>query len=64
MRRSEFGRNEIILATLLRLAAVAALLAAISPIRLVAQQAGQKTFPTAQAASQAKSACTLMRSRS
>src|ERR1700691_2136700 len=53
MRRSEFGRNEIILATLLRLAAVAALLEAISPIRLVAQQAGQKTFPTAQAASQA-----------
>jgi Protein of unknown function (DUF2950) len=53
MRRSEFGRNEIIWANLLRIAGVAVLLAGILPVRSSAQQAGQKTYPTAQAASQA-----------
>ena len=52
MRRSEFGRNEIIWANLLRIAVVAVLLAGILPVRSSAQQAGQKTYPTAQAASQ------------
>jgi hypothetical protein len=53
MQRSEFGMNGIIWANLLKVAGVAALLAGIFSIRSVAQQAGQKTFPTAQAASQA-----------
>ena len=53
MRRSEFGMNGIIWTNLLKVAAVAVLLAGIFPIRSVAQQAGQKTFPTAQAAGQA-----------
>jgi Protein of unknown function (DUF2950) len=53
MQRSEFGMNGIIWANLLKVAGVAALLAGIFPMRSVAQQAGQKTFPTAQAASQA-----------
>lgn len=53
MRRSTFDMNGIICANLLKVAGVAVLLAGIFPIRSVAQQAGQKTFPTAQAASQA-----------
>lgn len=53
MQRSEFGLNGIIWANLLRVAGVLVLLAGIFPIRSIAQQAGQKTFPTAQAASQA-----------
>ncbi len=53
MQRSEFGMNGSIRASLLKVAGVAALLAGIFPIHSVAQQAGQKTFPTAIAASQA-----------
>jgi hypothetical protein len=53
MQRSEFGMNEIIRTNLLKMASVAVLLAGIFPMRSIAQQAGQKTFPTAQAASQA-----------
>ena len=53
MQRSEFGMNEIIRTNLLKMAGVAVLLAGIFPMRSIAQQAGQKTFPTAQAASQA-----------
>src|ERR1700733_12940947 len=53
MQRSEFGLNGIIWAKLLRVAGVLVLLGGIFPIRSIAQQAGQKTFPTAQAASQA-----------
>jgi hypothetical protein len=53
MQRSKFGMNGIIRANLVKVAGVAVLLAGIFPIHTVAQQAGQKTFPTAQAASQA-----------
>lgn len=53
MQRSEFGMNGIIRANLWKVAGVAVLLAGIFPIRSIAQQASQKTFPTAQAASQA-----------
>src|ERR1700733_12390519 len=53
MQRSEFGLNGIIWANLLRVAGVLVLLAGIFPVCSVAQQAGRKTFPTAQAASQA-----------
>lgn len=53
MQRSEFDLNGIIWANLLRVAVVLVLLAGIFTTRSIGQQAGQKTFPTAQAASQA-----------
>lgn len=53
MQRNELGMNGIIRANLVKMAGVALLLAGIFPIRSIAQQSGQKTFPTAQAASQA-----------
>jgi hypothetical protein len=53
MQRNELGRNGIIRIALWKLAGVALLLAGVFPGGSVAQQAGQKTFPTAQAASQA-----------
>jgi Protein of unknown function (DUF2950) len=53
MQRSELGRNGIIRVDLWKMAGVALLLAGVFPVRSVAQQGGQKTFPTAQAASQA-----------
>jgi hypothetical protein len=53
MQRSEIGMNGIIRANLVKVAGAAVLLAGIFSIRTVAQQAAQKTFPTAQAASQA-----------
>jgi hypothetical protein len=49
----QLGKNGIIPIDLWKVAGVALLLAGIFPVRSVAQQAGQKTFPTAQAASQA-----------
>jgi Protein of unknown function (DUF2950) len=53
MQRSKLGRYGIIRANLLKVAGAAVLLTGIFPICSMAQQAGQKTFPTAQAASQA-----------
>jgi Protein of unknown function (DUF2950) len=53
MQRSKLDRNGIIRASLLRVVGVAVLLTGIFPICSMAQQEGQKTFPTAQAASQA-----------
>jgi hypothetical protein len=53
MQRSELDRYGIIRANLLKVAGVAVLLTGIFPMCSLAQQAGQKTFPTAQAASQA-----------
>ncbi len=53
MQRSELRSNGIIRTDLWKLASVALLLTGIFPVRCLAQQTGQKTFPTAQAASQA-----------
>lgn len=53
MQRSKLDRYGIIRANLLKVAGVAVLLTGIFPMCSLAQQAGQKTFPTAQAASQA-----------
>jgi hypothetical protein len=53
MRRSELFTNGIIRANMLKVAGAAVLFAAAFPVLAIAQQAGQKTFPTAQAASQA-----------
>jgi len=53
MQRSKLDRYGIIRANLLKVAGAAVLLTGIFPICSMAQQAGQKTFPTAQAASQA-----------
>jgi hypothetical protein len=53
MQRSKLDRNGIIRASLLKVGGVAVLLTGVFPICSMAQQAGQKTFPTAQAASQA-----------
>jgi hypothetical protein len=53
MQRSKLDRYGIIRANLLKVAGVAVLLTGIFPMFSLAQQAGQKTFPTAQAASQA-----------
>jgi hypothetical protein len=52
MQRSKLDRYGIMRASM-KLAGAAVLLTGIFPIRSMAQQAGQKTFPTAQAASQA-----------
>src|ERR1700733_15238440 len=53
MQRRKLDRYGIIRANLLNVAGAAVLLTGIFPICSMAQQAGQKTFPTAQAASQA-----------
>ena len=53
MQRSKLDRYEIIRVGLLKVAGAAVLLTGIFPICSMAQQAGQKTFPTAQAAGQA-----------
>jgi hypothetical protein len=53
MQRSKLDGYGIIRANLLKVAGVAVLLTGIFPMCSLAQQAGQKTFPTAQAASQA-----------
>jgi Protein of unknown function (DUF2950) len=53
MQRSEFFMSGIVRANVLKVAGAAVLLAGVFPILTIAQQAGQKTFPTAQAASQA-----------
>src|ERR1700722_17528863 len=53
MRGSKLDRYEIIRVSLLKVAGAAVLLTGIFPICSMAQQAGQKTFPTAQAAGQA-----------
>src|ERR1700728_1369206 len=53
MQRSKLDRYGIIRANLLKVAGAAVLLTGIFPICSMAQQAGQKTFPTAQAARQA-----------
>jgi hypothetical protein len=53
MQRSKLDRNGIIRANLLKVAGVAVLLTGIFPMCSMAQEAGQKTFPTAEAAGQA-----------
>jgi hypothetical protein len=53
MLRSEFGLNGMIRSNAWKVAGVAVLLAAAFPMLAGAQQTGQKTYPTAQAASKA-----------